>query len=226
MFLVRIFLRNCPLTYFLGQMDYLVHFEEKLFGWKLQSFLPKTPLKSFFRMVRFEAIFITKLPPHLFFDAKQTMWFVSRVNCPGWKLQLFLPKTPPKSFFRKTTFPVQFFFFLKPPPHLIFWPNELLGAFGGKIVSNVNFARFCLKCAQNHFSKKHVFSPNYSTKQPPHLFSGLNGLCRAFRGKIVLNGNFARGVLCKSEWNFLPWRFFLEMRHIVRLAPKIGKAVS
>jgi hypothetical protein len=97
-------------------MDYLVHFEEKLFGRKLQSFLLKTPLKSFFRMVCFEAIFISKLPPHLFFDAKQTMWFVSRVNCPGWKLQLFLPKTPPKSFFRKTTFPVQFFFFWNHPP--------------------------------------------------------------------------------------------------------------
>jgi hypothetical protein len=115
---------------------------------------------------------------------------VSRKNCPGRKLRWLLPKTPPKSFFRKTRFRSKFIY--KTTPHLFSQPNKLCGAFRGKIVPGENFTRFCLKRPRNRFRVKHVSSPNFFTKLPPHLFSGPNGLCGTFRGKIVSDENFAR----------------------------------
>jgi hypothetical protein len=64
MFLVY-FYETASLTYFRGQTDYVVHFEEKLSWTKIRSILPKMAPKSFFRKTRFLSIF-TKPPPHLF----------------------------------------------------------------------------------------------------------------------------------------------------------------
>ena len=55
----------------------------------------------------------------------------------------FPMKALTKSFFPKKRFRSEFFY--ETAPHLILGPNGLYGAFGGKIVPDENFARFCLE---------------------------------------------------------------------------------
>jgi hypothetical protein len=52
-------------------------------------------------------------------------------------------------------------FFTKLPPHQFSEPNGLYGVFGGKTVSDENFAPFFLERPRNRFSEKHVFGPNF-----------------------------------------------------------------
>ena len=87
-------------------------------GRKLRSLLHKTPPKSFFRKTRFWSEFFYETTPSPIFRAKWTMWRVSRQNCPGRKYRSLLPKTPSKSFFRKTRFRSEFFY--KTAPSHIF----------------------------------------------------------------------------------------------------------
>ena len=47
---------------------------------------------------------------------------------------------------------------MKPAPYLFFGPNSLYGAFGGKIVSDENFAQFCLKSPLELIFPKNTFS--------------------------------------------------------------------
>ena len=131
----------------------------------------------------FQSVF-TKSPPSPIFGAKQTMWHVSRQNFHERKLPSILPKAAPKLFFPKNTFPVRFY---KTAPHLFSRPDGLCGAFRGKIVTDENFTRFCLKRPLNHFFENHVSCP-FLRNRPPHLFLGPNRLCGAFRGKIFTDG--------------------------------------
>ena len=58
-----------------------------------------------------------------------------------------------------------------------------------------NSARFGLKRTRNCFFEKHVFGSNFFMKQPPHLFSGPNGLCGSFEGENSV-------IFClKCTWN-------------------------
>jgi hypothetical protein len=74
--------------------------------------------------------------------------------------------------------------------------------FRGKIAPDENFAPFYVKLPRNRFFEKHVSGPNFFTKRPPHLFSGPNGLCGVFRGKIVPNENFAHFCLKRPQNRF------------------------
>ena len=110
----------------------------------------------------------------------------------------FCLKRPRNRFSEKTRFRSEFFY--KTTLHLFSQPNKLCGAFQGKIVQDKNFARFCLKHPRNSFSEKRVSGLNFFTKLPPHPFSGPNGLCGAFQGKIVPNKNFT-GFLSHPKFN-------------------------
>ncbi len=143
-------------------------------------------MKSFFQKTHFQSDF-TKPPPSPIFGAKWTMWHVTRQNCHGRKLRSLLPKTAPKSFFRKICFLVRFY---ETAPLTYFQGPTDYGALRGKIVTDENFARFCLKWHKNRFSEKYVSGP-FLRNCPPHLFSGQNGLCGGFRGEIVTDENFA-----------------------------------
>ena len=79
-------------------------------GRKLCSLLQKTPLKSFFRMAHFKAVFFYESAISPIFRAKWNMWCVSRQNILTQKLQSFLPKTLSKSFFRKIRFRSELFY--------------------------------------------------------------------------------------------------------------------
>jgi hypothetical protein len=115
---------------------------------KFRSLLPKTALKSFFfRKTRFRSIF-TKLPPSPIFVAKRTMWLALRQKYHRRKLCLLFPKTAPKSFFRKSPFQSVF---TKPSLHLFSGPNELCGAFRGKIVTDEKVAWLSLQQPRNRF---------------------------------------------------------------------------
>jgi hypothetical protein len=137
-------LRNRPITYFWGQTTYVARFEAK-FSRKQTSlaFLPKTPPKSFFQMARFEEVFFYETAPSPIFRTKWTMWRILRQNCCRRKVQSFLPKMPLQSFFLKTHFRFEFFFYIAPSP--IFRAKNDCGAFRGKSVTAENFAHFCLK---------------------------------------------------------------------------------
>ena len=155
------------------------------------------PLKSFFQKIRFRFEFFYETTPSPIFGAKRTMWCVSRKKYHERRVQSLLPKTPPKSFFRKTRFRSDFFY--KTTLHLFSRPNKLCGAFRDKIVRDKNFACFCLKNPQNSFSEKHISSLNFFTKPPPHLFSRPNGLCGAFQGKIDPDKNFTGFCLKRPQ---------------------------
>ena len=112
-----IFLQNSTLTYFRGQMTYVARFKVKLSRKKTSlAFLPKTPPKSFFRMAHFEEVFFYETAPSPIFGTKWTMWCILRQNCFRRKVQSFLPKMPLKSFFRKTHFRSEFFYYIAPSP--------------------------------------------------------------------------------------------------------------
>jgi hypothetical protein len=189
------FLQNCSFTYFWDQTDYVVRLGQNCFARKLCYFLPKTPPKSFFQNICLRSIFSYEIAPSPIFGAK--LDYVARwgQNCSGRKLCYFLPKMPLKLFFPKNTFSVHIFF-MKSLPHLFLGPN---GRVSGQNCFGRKIRYFCLKRPQNRFSKKHVFGPFFFNfiylfflmKSHPHLFSGLNKLCEAFRGKIVLEENFA-----------------------------------
>ena len=98
------------------------------------------------------------------------------------------------------------YFFTKPPHNLFSGPNGICGTFRGKTVSYENFNHFYLKRPQNCFYEKHVFGPKFFTKLHPHLFSGPNGLCGSFQGKIVTEENSTR--FCKKH----PWNHFSKWR--------------
>ena len=136
--------------------------------------------------------------PTPIFRAKQTIWHVLRQNGFGQKLRSLLPKTAPKSFFRKTHFRSVS---TKLPPHQFSGPNRLCGVFWGKIVTDENLPRFSLKRPRNRFSKKHI-SSLLQRNRPPHLFFGPNELRGAFRGKIVTNKKFARFCLKRPRNRF------------------------
>jgi hypothetical protein len=128
------------------------------------------------------------------------MWRVSRRNCHGRKLRSLLPKTAPKSIFRKTRF---LFVFTKPPPHLFSGQNRQCGAFQGEIGMD-EFARFCLKRPQNlffFFFQKTRFRFVFM-KPPLTYFRGHTDLCRTFRGKIIMDENFARFCLNRPQNGF------------------------
>jgi hypothetical protein len=129
------------------------------------------------------------------------MWRVSRRNCHGRKLHSLLPKTAPKSIFRKTRF---LFVFTKPPPHLFSGQNRQCGAFQGKIGMD-EFARFCLKRPQNlffFFFPKNTF-PVCFYETPSHLFSGPYGLMQHV-SRQNYHGRKLRSLLPKPapKWFF------------------------
>ena len=49
-------------------------------------------------------------------------------------------------------------FLIKPAAYLFSGPNSLYGVFGGKIVSDENFAQFCLKSPLVFVFRKNTFS--------------------------------------------------------------------
>ena len=124
------FLRNCSLIYFQGQMDYAMRLKAKLFRTKTLLLLPKTPPKSFFQKTRFWSIICYEIAPSPSFEAKRTMWRVQGKNFSERKLHLIFPREPPKSLFRKTCFQSEFF--TKPPADLFSGPNKHCGAFREK----------------------------------------------------------------------------------------------
>jgi hypothetical protein len=92
------------------------------------------------------------------------------------------------------------FFFLK--PSLFFRLNGLCGTFRDKIVSDENFARFCLKRHRNSLSEKHVSGLNFVMK--PGLFHSL------------LPKTLPKSFFCKTNFRFewfyetAPLTFFQE----------------
>ena len=162
------FFTKPPLLLFLGPNGLCGAFQGKnITNEEFGHFCLKTPPKSFFRKKTFSVRIFLQNHPAPIFPTKQTMWRVSRQNCPGQKLRSLLPKTPRNSFSEKRVSGLNFF--TKPPPHLFSRPNGLCGAFQGKIVPDKNFTGFCLKRPQNCFSAKHVSGPNLFTK-PPHTY--------------------------------------------------------
>jgi hypothetical protein len=83
-----------------------------------------------------------KTAPSPIFGAKRTMWSILRRNCHGRKLRPLLPKRPRNHFSEKH---VSSLFLRNCPSHLFLGPDELCHAFRGEIVTDENFARFCLK---------------------------------------------------------------------------------
>ena len=76
-------------------------------GRKLRLLLQKTPLKSFFQMARFEAVFFYESTISPIFRAKWNMWHVSRQNCLAQKLQSFFQKIRFRSeLFYETALPI------------------------------------------------------------------------------------------------------------------------
>ena len=135
------FLRNRSITYFRGQMTYMARFEAKLSRKQTSlAFLPKTPPKSFFQMAHFEEVFFYETAPSPIFGTKWTMWCILRQNCCRRKVQSFLPKMPPKSFFRKTHFRSEFFYYIAPSP--IFRAKNDCGAFQGESVTEKTLLTF------------------------------------------------------------------------------------
>ena len=152
-------------------------------GRKLRSLLPNTAPKSFFRMASCEAIFFCKIAPSPIFGAKWPMWRVSRQNCHRGKLRLLFCLKHPRNRFSKWRI-LRRYFFMKPPHHLFSGPNGLCGAFWGKFVANERFNLFYQKCPRNCFSWKHVFSSNFFTTLPPHLFSEPKTTMAHFEEKV------------------------------------------
>jgi hypothetical protein len=132
MFLIRMFLRNRPLTYFRGLTDCLARLGAKLFQTKPRSILPQKPPKLIFRKTRFRSELFYETTPHLFLGPNGPYGVVGGKIVP--KRSFVLPK--------KHVFVPNFF--TKPPYHQFSRPNELFGAFGGKTISKENFAPFCL----------------------------------------------------------------------------------
>ena len=121
------------------------------------------------------------------------MWRVSRQNCPGQKLRLLLPKTPPKYFFRKTRFQFEFFYETTPSPILkAKWTMQRISR------QNCPWQKLhwlLPKTPSKLFFRKTHFRSEFIYETTPHLFSWPNRLCDAFRGKIVPDKNFVRFCL-------------------------------
>ena len=154
-FLVRIFLRNRPLTIFRAKRSVWRVWGQNCCIRKLRSILSRKSPKSFFWKTRFRPKFFYETAPHLFFRPNGLYGTIGGNIVE--ERSFVLPKT---HVFCPN-------FFTKRPPHLFWEPNELYGAFRGKTVSDENFAPFCLRSPRNRFSEKHVFGLNFFTK--PHL---------------------------------------------------------
>ena len=95
----------------------------------------------------------------------------------------FASKALSNSFFQKTRFRLQFFYWIA--PHPFNGPNRLDGAIRGKSLPERSFI----------LPKTHVLSSDFLTKPAPFLFSGPNCLYGAFGGKVVPDENFAQFCL-------------------------------
>ena len=79
------------------------------------------------------------------------------------------------------------------PPHLFSRPNGLCGAFRGKIVTDKNFALFCLKRPRNCFSEKHV-SCSFLRNRRLTYFRGKTDNVECFKVKL----SWIRSLLPKT----------------------------
>ena len=79
---------------------------------------------------------------------------------------------------------------IKPAPYIFSGPNSLYDAFRGKIVSDENFAQFCLKTLSNLFFPKTRFRFEFLYSIIPHQFYGPNGLDGVIGGKSVPERSF------------------------------------
>ena len=144
---------------------------------------------------RFFPIVFTKLHPHLFSKPDGLCGAFRGKFFTEENFAHFCIKHPRNCFSEWRV--LRSYFFTKPPHNLFSGPNGICGTFRGKIVSHENFNHFYLKRPQNCFYEKHVFDPKFFTKLHPHLFSGPNGLCGSFQGKIVTEENSTR--FCKKH---------------------------
>ncbi len=136
-------------------MDYVAHFEAKLLQTKSSIFFTKNAPPIVFPENTFSIRIFFLHCPLTYFPSQKRLWRISRKKCHGRKLRSLLPKTPGNRFSKWRV--SRLYFFTKPPPHSFSRPNRLFGAFWGKIVPNVKFARFLRKTAmKSHFQKKHV----------------------------------------------------------------------
>ena len=121
------------------------------------------------------------------------------------KTKTSLLKRPRNCFSKKHISGPDFFFFLK--PSLFSRLNGLCGTFQDKIVSDENFARFCLKRHRNSLSEKHVSGLNFVMK--PGLFHSL------------LPKTLPKSFFCKTNFRFngftkLPLSPFFKKKQTMR----------
>ena len=100
---------------------------------------------------------------------------------------------------------------MKPAPYLFSGPNWLYGAFGGKIVLDINFAQFCLRSPLKLVFPKYMFSVGFFWWKRPHTsFLGLIGYMVHSRAKLFLTKtlfNFASKALLNSFFQKTHFRF-------------------
>ena len=92
---------------------------------------------------------------------------------------------------------------MKPAPYLFCGPNWLFAVFGGKIVSDENFAQFCHKSPLEFVFPKNKFSVWIFVLNRTSLFYGPNGLGGAIWGKRVPEWSFVHPKKHVFGWNFL-----------------------
>ena len=109
-------------------------------------FCLESPLKFVFPKSRFSVWILGLSRTSPIFLAKRTRWHDWGQNCPRVKL-----RHPKKHVYGWN-------FLMKPAPYLFSGPNWLYGAFGGKMVPDENFSKFCLKSTLEFVFPKNTFS--------------------------------------------------------------------
>ena len=169
-------MQNRPITYFWGQMTYVARFKAELSQRQTSlAFLPKTPPKSFFQMAHFEEVFFYETAPSPIFGTKWTMWRILRQICCKRKVQSFLPKMPSQSFFLKTRFQFEFFYYIAPSPT---WHISRKKCHDRKLRSLLP------KTPGNRFSKWRVSRLYFFTKPPLTHFIGQTDYLAPFDAKL------------------------------------------
>ncbi len=152
----------------------------KLFRTKTSLDFPMKALaKSFFPKKRFRSEFFYETASHLILGPNGLYGAFGGKIVPDENFTLLCLESPCEIVFLKTTFSVR-----------IFLRNRTSPFFGAKQTIWRDYGPKCSR-AKFRFSEKHVFSTNFFTKPPPHLFSGPNDQYDVFGGKIVLDENFA-----------------------------------